>query len=263
MILAALDIGNTRTKFGRFHAGGELQQVWTVETCELPDALIPILDAFPVEESIRLGWMSVGRPEMDPATWTVWSRFAVHRTQWVHIAAGYPFPVIDNRYATPLTLGTDRIVAAIGAYARQRHRLPDSSPVPVLVIDAGTAITYDLITADGAYLGGGISPGLRMRFRALHEFTARLPLIEAVSDPALVGDSTEACIQSGVINGLRAEVRGIIEQYRGRHGANLAVYLTGGDAPYFEELVGENNRIFADDNLTLGGIHFILTQQPG
>ena len=237
-------------------------QVWTVETCELPDALIPILDTFPVEEPIRLGWMSVGRQGMDPASWSIWSRFSV-QPQWVRIAAGYPFPVIENRYATPSTLGTDRIVAAIGAYARQQHHFHDSSPVPVLVIDAGTAITYDLITADGAYLGGGISPGLQMRFRALHEFTARLPLIEAVSEPPLVGDSTETCIQSGVINGVRAEVRGVIEQYRGRHGANLAVYFTGGDAPYFEELVGGNNRTFADANLTLGGIHFIVTQQSG
>ena len=263
MTILALDIGNTRCKLGWFaqNDGGKLQQVWTVDTAALPDALIPILDTFDASTPIQIGWMSVGK-EMDPPSWSIWDRFSV-QPKWVHIASGFHFP-IENRYATPETLGTDRIVAAIGAYSRHHGTSSgnrDDSPIPILVIDAGTAITYDIITATGTYLGGGISPGMQMRFRALHEFTARLPLIHAVPEPPLVGDSTESCIQSGVINGLRSEVLGIIEQYRRQYGEDLAVYITGGDAPYFDKLVTEGNQMSADAFLTLSGIDYIVKKQ--
>ncbi|MEM7654534.1 MAG: type III pantothenate kinase [Bacteroidota bacterium] len=248
-MILALDIGNTRTKLGLFK-DGKLAQVFIADTQELPEALSPVLEARKEAESLQMGWMSVAS-EVDPEKWAVWKRFA-KAPRLVHIKSGYPFP-IENRYATPETLGTDRIVAAIGAYAHEQRA--------VLIIDAGTAITYDYVTTSGAYLGGGISPGLGMRFRALHEFTARLPLIEAVEDPPLIGTSTKRSIQSGVLNGLRTEVAGMIHQYQSHHGADLAVYLTGGDAPYFEKL--GKNLTFADANLTLSGIHFILTQQSG
>jgi type III pantothenate kinase len=98
-----------------------------------------------------------------------------------------------------------------------------------------------------------------MRFRALHEFTARLPLVEPLPEPPLVGDSTAASIQSGVIRGMQSEVEGVIRQYQSHYGETLSVFLTGGDLPYFEKL-GKNIN-FADSNLILRGIHFILTQQ--
>ncbi|MCL4138195.1 UNVERIFIED_CONTAM: hypothetical protein GTU68_027016 [Idotea baltica] len=130
--------------------------------------------------------------------------------------------------------------------------------VPILVIDAGTAITYDFANATGEYIGGGIAPGMAMRFRALHEFTARLPMISPDENVALIGDSTETCIQSGVQWGTIAEIERIIDYYKNQVSEDLQVFLTGGDTSYFENHLKNIN--FADSNLILKGIHFILTR---
>ncbi|MCB0841544.1 MAG: type III pantothenate kinase, partial [Bacteroidetes bacterium] len=127
-----------------------------------------------------------------------------------------------------------------------------------LVIDAGTAITYDFATANGEYKGGGIAPGMAMRFRALHEFTARLPLVSSQSDVLLIGDSTTASIQSGVQWGIIAEVEGMISYYKSQISPDLQVFLTGGDSGFFENHLKNIN--FADSNLILKGIHYILTR---
>ena len=142
-------------------------------------------------------------------------------------------------------------MAVIGAKAACPNK-------PVLVIDAGTAITYDYATEKGVYMGGGISPGMSMRFRALNEFTARLPMVAFSEDPALVGDSTESCIQSGVQWGTLAEIDRIITYYKEEISPEVQVFLTGGDSGYFENHLKNLN--FADSNLVLKGIHYILTR---
>ena len=114
-------------------------------------------------------------------------------------------------YATPQTLGVDRIAGRVAA----QQNSPD---LHCLVIDAGTCITYDFLDRDGNYLGGGISPGLMMRFQAVNTFTAKLPLVNLVEDPPLIGTSTETCIQSGVINGMIEELNGIIQRYHANSG---------------------------------------------
>jgi type III pantothenate kinase len=156
-------------------------------------------------------------------------------------------------YATPTTLGVDRIAGVCGA----KHMSPKTN---VLVIDAGTCITYDFLDRDGNFLGGGISPGLMMRFNAVHNFTARLPLVPLVEIAPLIGDSTETCIQSGVINGLIEELGGIISLYRQKF-EGLAVILSGGDARFFENKL--KGSIFAVPELVLSGLNSILIHNVG
>src|SRR5690606_13620294 len=112
--------------------------------------------------------------------------------------------------------------------------------------DAGTCITYDFTDSDRQYYGGGISPGLKMRFQAVHTFTARLPLVIPAENPELVGNSTETSIQSGIVNGILAEIDGIISRYRQKY-PDLQVILCGGDAPFFENKLKAS--IFASPDL--------------
>jgi type III pantothenate kinase len=159
-----------------------------------------------------------------------------------------PIPLV-NRYRTPETLGYDRIAAAVGAYTI----FPGKT---VLVIDAGTAITYDIVTATGEYLGGNISPGLEIRFKSLNKYTNRLPYLERPDEkPVLVGSSTKEAIQAGIVNGLLFEIDGFIEAI-GQDHPKLKVVLTGGDAKYFEGKL--KSSIFVDHHLNLIGLNRIL-----
>ncbi|MDZ4203251.1 MAG: type III pantothenate kinase [Bacteroidales bacterium] len=151
-------------------------------------------------------------------------------------------------YATPQTLGKDRIAAAVAAW----HMFPHKN---LLVIDAGTAITLDFVSQHGEYLGGSISPGIDLRFKALHYFTGHLPLILRKNIRFLTGSSTQESILSGVINGTVAEIDGTIDQYRRLH-PDLITILGGGDAKFLHKRL--KNSIFALPNLTLSGLNIIL-----
>ncbi|WP_080055201.1 type III pantothenate kinase [Spirosoma aerolatum] len=156
---------------------------------------------------------------------------------------------IRKAYDTPHTLGADRVAAAVGAVALHPGR-------DCLVLDLGTCLTADLIDQDAVFQGGMISPGLRMRFRAMHEQTARLPLVEApVEWPELIAKNTKAAMQSGVVNGLTFELNGIIEAYRTER-PEIVVLLCGGDGPAFESRL--KPPIFAVPNLVLIGLNRIL-----
>jgi type III pantothenate kinase len=155
---------------------------------------------------------------------------------------------INNSYQTPGTLGKDRIAAVVGA----------SSLFPgedLLIIDAGTCITFDFINAQKEYFGGAISPGINLRFNCLHNFTGNLPLVHPVAETKLIGDSTESSLLSGVINGIREEVDGIINRYKLSF-PKLKVVFTGGDIKYFDKYL--KNNIFAVENLVLLGLKDIL-----
>ncbi|MEX0813085.1 MAG: type III pantothenate kinase [Chitinophagales bacterium] len=157
---------------------------------------------------------------------------------------------ITLKYKTPQTLGNDRIAGAVAANAQ----FPGQN---VLVIDAGTCITYDFVSEENAFLGGGISPGIHLRFKALHNYTARLPLVQHIPEKTpLVGRSTEESMLSGVINGVKAEVHALIEQYRNNY-QGLKVIISGGDALLFE--TNPKNNIFAQPNLVLHGLNKILS----
>lgn len=156
---------------------------------------------------------------------------------------------LKNLYKSPKTLGNDRLAGAVGAHEKFPKR-------NVLVIDSGTCIKYDFITAKGEYLGGGISPGIEMRFKALHQFTDRLPLIKPdYNYNVLIGKTSENSILSGVLNGAVAEVDGIINRYKKQY-SGLKVVITGGNSGFFEKQL--KNSIFADPFLVLKGLNAIL-----
>ncbi|MEL6673672.1 MAG: type III pantothenate kinase [Bacteroidota bacterium] len=246
-MILAIDIGNTRTKVALFD---QEELVW-VKSCpgealeaQLQDWLAPLAD----EDLDAVGWARVGQSAHIEA-YACWQRF-LPGIRLIPIQAATAGP-IENLYQTPHTLGVDRILSVIGA----RYHHPDQA---VLVIDAGTAITYDYSDAEGRYHGGGIAPGMYMRFKALHTFTAQLPFVQPTDTPPLLGRTTEQSIQSGVINGLRAEVAGIISQYEAQTKGYLQVFLTGGDAYLFENHL--KSLTFADANLVLRGIFCHITQ---
>ena len=176
--------------------------------------------------------------------------------QVIRLDAATPIP-IRNAYETPETLGPDRLAAAIGAYYETVNRVGEHRPV--LVIDAGTAITYDLVTADGKYLGGNISPGIRLRFLALHEHTAHLPLVNSQlsihNSQLSIGANTHSAILHGVMDGVRHEIEGFISEFSGKYDS-LFVFLTGGDTINFTDSI--KNRIFADEFLVSKGLDLIL-----
>jgi type III pantothenate kinase len=161
--------------------------------------------------------------------------------------ANTPLPIINN-YSTRETLGYDRIADAVGASVI----FPFSN---VLIIDAGTAITIDLLTAKGEFYGGNISPGLDLRFRALHDFTKKLPKIEKKEQFPLLGKTTEEAILAGVLNGAIFELEGYINKL-GSEYSELEIILTGGDAKYFDKKL--KNSIFVHSNLNLTGLNRIL-----
>ncbi len=158
---------------------------------------------------------------------------------------------LRNAYATPQTLGADRLAAAVGAAGLRPGW-------PTLIIDAGTALKFDAVTADETYCGGSIAPGLSMRFRALYTFTGRLPLLERPAVDAtvpLVGDSTMGSLLSGVVNGMVAEIGDFIAQYQQLY-PGIGVLLTGGDAAFLAARLPA--RIFVVPELVLLGLNRIL-----
>ena len=158
-----------------------------------------------------------------------------------------PLP-IKILYKSPTSLGNDRIALAVGAITN----FPNKN---VLVIDAGTCITYDLINSKKEYLGGSISPGIQMRYNALHQFTSQLPLLESVDTAMLTGVNTEESIHSGIINGVFVEIDGIIQRYTNQY-PDIKVIVTGGNAKFFDK--GLKNTIFAKPNLLMEGLNKIL-----
>ena len=152
-----------------------------------------------------------------------------------------------NKYTTPNTLGVDRMVLAAGACIKYPNQ-------NVLVIDAGTCVTFDIISSQNEYLGGAISPGLRMRYKALHHFTNKLPLLETQYPEDLVGNSTANAIHSGVVNGLLAEIEHVISQYFLKY-SQLTIILTGGDTNFLAKRL--KSTIFADANFLLESLYLL------
>ncbi len=157
-----------------------------------------------------------------------------------------PIP-IKNMYKSPKTLGMDRLAAAIGGYKVTRG--------DTLIIDLGTAITYDFVTKNGEYLGGNISAGMEMRFKALNENTSQLPLVSPDGVRPSLGEDTETAIRCGVLDGLKYEIEGYIRKFSIKH-SNLCVFFTGGDELYFEEEI--KRRIFADKFIVMKGLNEVL-----
>ena len=158
-----------------------------------------------------------------------------------------PVP-IKNLYKTPETLGADRLAAVIAA----NEAFPGRN---ILVIDAGTALTYELIDSEGNYLGGNISPGMQMRFKALNAFTDKLPFVSEKGPVPNIGNTTDTAIRSGVMKGIELEISGYINLLKNNY-PDLLVFLTGGDEFSFDTNL--KSIIFADRFLVLKGLNRIL-----
>ena len=167
---------------------------------------------------------------------------------YIKLSHETPLP-IEMQYESPDTLGYDRLANAIGA----RKLAPAGRHA--LVIDVGTCLKFDFIHAEEGYFGGAISPGVQMRYRSLHRDTHALPLVDSKEPADLIGRNTSKSIHSGVINGMSAEIEGVIQRYQSEFNP-LAVFLTGGDAQIFEKAL--KNDIFAHSFLTLVGLNDIL-----
>lgn len=155
---------------------------------------------------------------------------------------------VANAYLTPATLGRDRLAAAVGAATLYPSR-------NVLIVDFGTALTFDLVTSDNTYRGGFISPGVRSRFRSLHDYTAKLPLCDASEEELPLGVTTETSIVQGVMSGVTYEIEGHIARLSARYD-DLCIIFTGGEAKYFVKRI--KNTIFANCNLVFYGLNRIL-----
>ena len=238
MMNLAIDIGNTRTKFSVFNHGEEMITVPVDEF--LPSHVNVLLKEHPSIDKVILSAVKDYSPGLKEYLQKNFKSF-------IELDADTPLPV-ENLYKSKETLGKDRLAAAVGAF----HLYPKTN---VLVIDAGSAITYDLINENGQYLGGNISPGLEMRFKALNQFTNRLPLVEKKDFGKLYGQSTEEAIRAGVQHGVVFEADKAIDTFKEFY-KNLNVIITGGDANFFDKKL--KNSFFVHFNLIAIGLNRIL-----
>ncbi|MCK0130191.1 type III pantothenate kinase [Flavobacteriaceae bacterium F08102] len=231
-----LDIGNTHAKIAVFQNRKLVSHQQTFPK-NLNTALRATLNNYPIQASIVSTVSAINKDSLT----------SLHKLpKLISLDANTKVPFI-NQYATPTTLGVDRIALVSAAV----DQFPDRN---VLVIDAGTCVTYDFVTNEKIYLGGAISPGIQIRYKALHDYTANLPLLQ-IDEVELTGNSTEKSIHSGVLNGIVQEINGVIEQYSHKY-PNLTVVLTGGDAIFLAKML--KSSIFATPNFLLEGLNRIL-----
>ena len=233
-----IDIGNTQTKIALFDAGEIVQTIFTKSFDG--DQFYNLQRIYPGISNAILS--SVG--EIAPGLSDILKRECQLFLEFNHQT---PIP-IENHYESKTTLGLDRLAAAVGAVSI----FPGKE---ILVIDAGSAITFDLIDRHNHFLGGNISPGLAMRFRSLHQFTSKLPEIVAADQYPEFGRSTEEAIRAGVQKGMIFEIDGMIGQIR-EEWPDCEVILTGGDSLFFDKKL--KNTIFVKFGLTLIGLNRIL-----
>jgi len=245
MFHLVIDVGNSSQKIAVFKQRNLVHTEITTSLCT--EKLAQIIAQYPCSHSIISSVkQEVAGVEQYLAQQSTYIRFSTSTPNSIH-----------NQYQSPETLGLDRLAAmtAVNVLFPKQN---------TLVVDAGTCITYDMLDAQANYFGGSISPGIQMRFKALHEFTGKLPLVSFSPEPInLVGIDTPTAIQSGVVNGVLAEVEGIITQYQQKH-PQLNVVFCGGDANYFDNRL--KNSIFASNSsciphLVLIGLNEIIHHQ--
>lgn len=231
---AVIDAGNTRAKAGIFN-GKDLQEKSTFSSLEELKKFLS-RNTF---DNVLISSVGISATEI--------AESANAKDLCLTLSHILPLP-IKIKYATPHTLGVDRIAAVCGALDLFPQR-------DCLVIDAGTCITYEWLDKEANYYGGSISPGLEMRLKAMHTFTARLPLVNVNPEVDLVGDSTEHGMQSGAWYGVLAEMEGVIDRYKIKY-PEIQVLVCGGNASLFENRL--KHTIFAAPDLVLGGLNRIL-----
>jgi len=231
-----IDIGNSRIKIALFQEN----RVVFERTCEelTKDFLQDIFVKYNVKKSII---SSVTHNKREIIT------FLKKRTTLVELTNETPISLKIN-YLTPKTLGCDRIAAAVGA----AEILPKSD---ILVIDIGSCVTMDLVTADGVYHGGNIAPGFVMRINAMHDYTAKLPIVKPQISETILGKNTTEAVLCGAFWGIVSEVNALLERLLSDY-KNISIVLTGGDAHYFENHIKNCKKNVP--NLVLIGLNKIL-----
>ncbi|GJM32338.1 MAG: type III pantothenate kinase [Saprospiraceae bacterium] len=232
-----VDIGNTRTKIGVFN-GSQLVEKIVWQKWEPEDLFT--LATNQTAQNVILSTVAKSLSEK------VAHIFQKH-FYYLELTAETPLP-IENKYKTPQTLGKDRLAAVVGAFAL----FPKTN---VLVVDAGTCITYDLLTKEGVYQGGNISPGLKMRIEAMHQMTNRLPLVPMELPEEALGKTTQTALQNGALLGAILEFEGFLAMFEAEFG-QVKVILTGGDADFFAKK--RKRKIFVNPDLVLIGLNKIL-----
>lgn len=232
-----IDQGNSFSKLGVYKS----DQPEITYTCRSTDCSVlyeQIFSQYPIEHIIL---STVGKHD------SALTAYLQTKAPLIELGPKTELPFV-SAYTTPETLGADRIAAVAGAWSQQPGH-------DILVIDAGTAITYDFIDAGGVYRGGNIAPGVHLRAKALNDYTQRLPLVELEEDVELLGKDTVTAIRAGIIYGVVFEIDGYIDRLMLKY-PKLLTFLTGGSTFYFENKL--KNRIFADKNLVLTGLNSIL-----
>jgi type III pantothenate kinase len=224
MINLVIDIGNTLTKIAIFD-GAEL-----VKVQQYQQPVIDEVDLLIAGRAVNKVILSTVKKQTEPWQALLEERFTVTRFSSSIATA------INNHYRTPQTLGPDRLAAVIGA----NHLFPQQNNI---IISGGTTITYDYVDAEANYFGVSISPGLKMRYKALNYYTGALPLIDADTGfESMYGNDTASAITSGVQNGIKYELTGFIENYI-KTQKECNIILSGGDSIFFDTLL--KNSIFA------------------
>lgn len=233
-----IDIGNSRTKLAVFDKNK------LIESLEFDTLNRDDLDIFISKHASINQCIISSVQEINPESISLLLQWKIE-TKILNHHSSLPF---INTYKTPETIGNDRIAAIAGAC----FLYPGKN---ILIIDAGTAITFDLIDAKNTYLGGTISPGLEMRFKALNHYTASLPLLKKSDDIKIIGQNTNEAIINGVQNGMIFEIESYLTNISIKY-PQLVVLLTGGDSQFFDNKL--KKRIFVVSNLTLIGLNYIL-----
>ena len=248
-MLLAVDVGNTQTHFGTFD-GGELVEHWRFATVrdstadELGAALRNLLELRGVGlADLTSSIVSSTVPQLAPEWEAMTQRYLGHDTLIVGpgIKTGMPL-----RYDNPREIGADRLVNAVAAYDRVKGAC--------IVVDFGTALTYDPVSADGEYLGGIISPGVEISLEALYSRAAKLPRVDLAPPRALIGKSTIDAIRSGVIYGFAGQVDTILRRLRAELG-ECETIATGGLSEHIVPFCEEVDVV--DDLLTLNGLRLL------
>ncbi len=233
-----IDIGNSFTKYAIF----DNRQLVYFDTSESAIFVTQIKQLFEAYPKIQRAVISAVGPLQNKEK-EIMALFCK-----VHVLSHASKVPFKNSYASPSTLGMDRIALATSAF----YQYPRKN---VLVIDMGTCVTYDFVNDAGEYRGGAISPGLNMRYKAMHLQTDKLPLLQPEELLDFVGNSTASSMHSGVINGLTLELDGVISQYHARF-QDLTVILTGGDSQFFVKRL--KNSIFANSKFLVEGLNYLL-----
>ena len=232
-----IDVGNTRVKAAVFE-DDKLLLVEVFMLDEIITEIKKIVESYAVQEAIIANVSSISEKLLNNINKIV---------PLTRVSSKMQLPFTNN-YATPHTLGLDRLALVFGAVLEHKNQ-------NILIIDAGTCITYDFVSKEKEYFGGAISPGIQMRYKSLNHYTSKLPLLDSQIPNYFIGDSTEESIHSGVVNGVVQEIEGIISQYKNKY-SDLTVVLTGGDTNFLSKQL--KSSIFANQNFLLEGLNRIL-----